>query len=435
MKTKILTLLVAMLLTTTLTACSGSKKDNKTETNTNSVTTVEPVVTATPETADSNKTEDDFIAMAKDMYMQYHDSEKDFNELLKGTYETTSYIRWIGDSSYCIQEFSMVNYDGSTSHVGSNERYTESKNGRDFNEYVNEQAEAYGAISDITIKTINGLQIAHFTCESEYDENADGIYNYFYDEFYIVNDLKDDKFLAIVFEYDNKKKNNDNSDNPKQMNSDHSNYFLSTAATIQTIQEVEKHEIEIYDYDNNESSGIAFNTFVIGCDEDFFEYEKNIPIEGSDDYKVISGYALNEDFSIGNTRSIGVYKDEVYKVDPYDHFMFTASIISPSYVEDMTLLEYAQKMQNDFLGYLGSYDNATLEEININGVQGYLVKLNKTNDDGLGTYYYDDYRYYFENNGKYIEISFDSWYSNEIIGNSNAAQRESIINSIHVVEK
>ena len=437
MKTKILTLLVAMLLFTTLTACDSSKKDNKSGTTANSVTTVEPVVTATSETVDSTEIEDDFIAVAKEMFMQYHNNEENFNELLRAIKEYSVFDEktWIGDSSYCIQVVNQVALDGASGYMMKT-NYSEDKNGRNFNEYVNEQANTYGSVSEVTTKTINSLEIAHFTSEFRYDVYFDQNYDYYYNEFYIIDDLKDDKFLTVVFQYANEKKNNDNSANPKQMTSDHSSYFLCTAEAIQTIQEVEKQEIEIYDFDNNESTGIAFNTLVNIDSRGVYKYEKNVPIEGSDNYNVISGYAFSKDRS--ELLATGLNESSVYEVDPFSDFSMYISVLSVNDgKEDLTLLESAQEelQHNSY----GDETTTTLEEININGLNGYLVKessiFENTDHDIQYTIYQTYYVYFFEHNNRKIEISLRIDYSNETIGKTIESKKDVLMNSIHIIEK
>lgn len=434
MKNKLFVVLTAMLCTLLLVGCGGTKTSDTT------VSESEGGDETVEQTADSNVNEgtstlgsnNGFVEMAKEMYMQYHDDEEGFYELLNtivneiydetGNFSDYAPEEWIAFSSYSFNAPTGVHglmwggIDIATS-------YSEMRNGRTLENYAKDLASSVSSFetsneydeymevisdpTDVVIKKINDFDVAHFTFETKEDES---FRPYYYRECYILDDAKDDEFLVIVYKYENQKKINDNSSNPQQMNSDHSSQFLASVLSTQTIREgVEKCEIEICDYNGN-STGIAINA-PLCTSSAIHAYEKNIPIENSDDYKVINGYTIESGHYL-------YFSNEDMWIEVYGNN------------EGKTLYDFVSEM-NSSNGW--SYE---LQEISINGLNGYLETVHCLDYDSNP--WYNTIRYFFENNGIFISLEFgrvtDSF---NPVYNSGFLTRniQPIIDTVHIVER
>lgn len=414
MKKKILTLIALMLCFACLTACGGSNDNSSSNAAQDKETsTADSMETPTAETIEQSETKesDDFISMAKEMFYQYHDNEDDFYntiDKIKEAYKEREIELWIGDSSYSYMFDTFVfsykfnnqykkHVEYSTTSVYSN-CYSVSRNGETLENFANNLSTSNNTTSDVTFKTINGLDMAHFTFETEEEESYSKAF--YYNECYIANDEKDDEFLVLTYKYDNVKKDNDyNSNNPEQMNSDHYDYFLATAISAQTIFEHKKVEAELVF--SEKYSGIAINV-----PESYTKtYEINVPIEGSDDYDVISG----REFYWGNFSLNHIYITDMHVYSSNDSAMKSDAEGEYEYKLHSTIRE----------------QEATLEEININGFSGYLVTYRNDLDSGVYLYIY-----YLENGSYYIKIPFVI--DEEFVSYN---QIDAIMNSAHIIEK
>ncbi len=417
MKNKLFVVLTAMLCALLLVGCGGTKTSDTT------VSESEGGDETVEQTADSNVNEvtsalgsnNGFVEMAKEMYMQYHDDEEGFYELINtivnnmydetGDFNKYAPETWIIGSSYSFNTSSWpeVGYpEDGYKYLELETSYSDMRNGRTLENYTKDLASSISSFetfddivyrevisepTDVVIKKINDFDVAHFTFETKEDK----VFRpYYYRECYVLDDVKDDEFLVIVYKYNNLKKINDNSYNPQQMNSDHSLEFLATALSTQTIREVEKCEVEICDINGN-STGIAINVPL--CTSSYiYAYEKNIPIENSDDYKVINGYAIE------NEKYFDFGKNQILRIKIYDN-------------EGKTLYDFIENHSSDF------------QEISINGLNGYLGGVSS---------------YYFENNGKVVSLDFgnvtDSF---NPVYNSDFLTRniQTIIDTVHIVER
>ena len=423
MKKKILTLIAIMLCFASLTACGESNENSSSNAAQNKETsTADSMETPTAETIEQSETKDsdDFVSMAKELFFQYHDDENEFNSMvdkISQIYESVEGSLWIGDSSYSyifgsnnngetldITDFSDridKNSSDNYKYIRTN-CYSISRNSETLKSFANNLSMSNNATSDVTFKTVNSFDMAHFTFETK-EEFTD---YYYFNECYIANDEKDDEFLVLTYRYINRKKTNDNQPNPAQVNGDHYDAFLASALSAQTITENKMVEAElITDVRFEETySGVA----VIVPELHTRTYTKNVPIEGTDDYDVIDICKLNNN-----------------STDLADHFYPHMSI---SYSVSKTE-EGAKLVQIDFNNSDSIYKTEEISEINVNGLNGYMFKYNRGEQYNE---YCDRYDYIYSLSGPdcHIEISFIT--DEEFISFN---QIQAIINSLHFIEK